>query len=74
MRRGGRGSRPGRYFTTADTSKRELQSRTLQALQREGYAVCGEVTVLSDGAAPLPDLCPFKKKRDHQLLRKSNSA
>ena len=36
--RGGRGSRPGRYFTTADTSKRELQSRTLQALQSEGYA------------------------------------
>jgi hypothetical protein len=35
--RGGRGSRPGRYFTTADTSKRELQSRTLQALQSEGY-------------------------------------
>ena len=34
--RGGRGSRPGRYFTTADTSKRELQSRTLQALQSEG--------------------------------------
>ena len=25
--RGGRGSRPGRCFTTADTSKRELQSR-----------------------------------------------
>ena len=36
--RGGRGSRPGRYFTTADTAKRELQSRTLQALQSEGYA------------------------------------
>ena len=48
--RGGRGSRPGRYFTTADTSKRELQSRTLQALQTEGYAGRGEVTVLSDGA------------------------
>jgi hypothetical protein len=48
--RGGRGSRPGRYFTTADTSKRELQSRTLQALQSEGYAGRGEVTVLSDGA------------------------
>ena len=43
-------SRPGRYFTTADTSKRELQSRTLQALQSEGYAGRGEVTVLSDGA------------------------
>ena len=48
--RGGRGSRSGRYFTTADTSKRELQSRTLQALQSEGYAGRGEVTVLSDGA------------------------
>ena len=48
--RGGRGSRPGRYFTTADTAKRELQSRTLQALQSEGYAGHGEVTVLSDGA------------------------
>ena len=48
--RGGRGSRPGRYFTTADTSKRELQSRALQALQSEGYAGRGEVTVLSDGA------------------------
>ena len=48
--RGGRGSRPGRYFTTADTSKHELQSRTLQALQSEGYAGRGEVTVLSDGA------------------------
>ena len=36
--RSGRGSRPGRYFTTADTSKRELQSRTLQALQSVGYA------------------------------------
>ncbi len=48
--RGGRGSRPGRYFTTADTSKRELPSRTLQALQSEGYAGRGEVTVLSDGA------------------------
>ena len=30
--------------------KRELQSRTLQALQSEGYAGHGEVTVLSDGA------------------------
>ena len=48
--RGGRGSRPGRYFTTADTSKRELQSRTMQALQTEGYAGRGEVAVLSDGA------------------------
>ena len=51
--RGGRGSRPGRYFTTADTSKRGLQSRTLQALQSEGYAGRGEVTVLSDGAEML---------------------
>ena len=41
---------PSRYFTTADTAKRELQSRTLQALQSEGYAGHGEVTVLSDGA------------------------
>ena len=48
--RGGRGSRPGRYFMTADTAKRELQSRTLQALQSEGYAGHGEVTVLSYGA------------------------
>jgi hypothetical protein len=48
--RGGRGSHPGRYFTTVDTSKRELQIRTLQALQSEGYAGRGEVTVLSDGA------------------------
>ena len=42
--------RLGRYFTTAGTSKRELQSRTLQALQSEGYAGRGELTVLSDGA------------------------
>jgi hypothetical protein len=48
--RGGRGSRPGRYFATADTSKRELRSRTLQALQSEGYTGRGEVTVLCDGA------------------------
>lgn len=48
--RGGRGSDPGRYFTAADTSKRELQSRTLQALQSVGYSGRGEVTVLSDGA------------------------
>ncbi len=46
----GRGSCPGRYFATADTSKRELQSRALQALQVEGHAGRGEVTVLSDGA------------------------
>jgi hypothetical protein len=48
--RGGRGSRSGRYFTTTDTSKYELQSRTLQALQSEDYSGRGEVTVLSDGA------------------------
>jgi len=35
---------------TADTSKAELRSRTLQALQHEGYVGRGEVTVLSDGA------------------------
>ena len=48
--RGRRGSPPGHYFATADTSKRELRSRTLQALQHEGYAGRGEVTVISDGA------------------------
>jgi hypothetical protein len=48
--RGQRGSRPGHYFVTANTSKRELRSRTLQALQREGYMGRGEVTVISDGA------------------------
>ena len=31
--RSGRGSRPGHYFVTADTSKRDMRSRTLQALQ-----------------------------------------
>ena len=35
---------------TADTSKDELRLRTLQALQSEGYAGRGEITVLSDGA------------------------
>jgi hypothetical protein len=35
---------------TADTSKQELRLRTLQALQSEGYAGRGEITVLSDGA------------------------
>jgi hypothetical protein len=35
---------------TADTSKRELQSRTLRAMQSEGHVGRGEVTVLSDGA------------------------
>ena len=48
--RGQRGSRPGHYFVTADTSKQGLRLRTLQALQREGYTGRGEVTVLSDGA------------------------
>jgi len=48
--RGRRGSRPGHYFVSADTSRRELRSRTLQALQREGYTGRGEITVLSDGA------------------------
>ena len=47
---GGRGSRPGHYFATADTSQREMRARTLQALQSEGYSGCGEITVLSDGA------------------------
>jgi hypothetical protein len=48
--RGLRGSGPGHYFVTADTSKQELRFRTLQALQSEGYAGRGEITVLSDGA------------------------
>jgi len=48
--RGRRGSPPGHYFATADTSKDELRSRTLQALQREGYVGRGELTVISDGA------------------------
>jgi hypothetical protein len=48
--RGRRGSPPGHYFATADTSKHELRARTLQALQREGYAGRGELTVISDGA------------------------
>jgi hypothetical protein len=48
--RGRRGSPSGHYFVTADTSKSELRSRTLQALQHEGYVGRGEVTVLSDGA------------------------
>lgn len=45
-----RGSAPGHYFVSADTSKQELRFRTLQALQSEGYAGRGEITVLSDGA------------------------
>ena len=48
--RGRRGSGPGHYFVTADTSKQELRLRTLQALQSEGYAGRGEIIVLSDGA------------------------
>jgi len=48
--RGRRGSPPGHYFATADTSKREIRSRALQALQHEGYVGRGEVTVISDGA------------------------
>ena len=48
--RGRRGSPPGHYFATMDTSKRELQSRALQALQHEGYVGRGELTVISDGA------------------------
>ena len=52
--RGGRGSRPGRYFTTADTSKRELQSRTLQAPTERG--LCGPRR--GDGS--------FRWRRDHE--------
>jgi hypothetical protein len=48
--RGRRGSPPGHYFATADTSKRELRSRALQAFQHEGYVGRGEVTIISDGA------------------------
>jgi hypothetical protein len=48
--RGRRGSPPGHYIATVDTSQRELRLRTLQALQHEGYVGCGEVTVISDGA------------------------
>jgi hypothetical protein len=46
--RGQRGSRPGHYFVTADTSKQGLRLRTLEALQAEGYTGRGEITVLSD--------------------------
>ena len=45
-----RGSPPGHYFATADTSKHELRARTLQALPSEGYVGQGELTVISDGA------------------------
>jgi hypothetical protein len=48
--RGGRGARPGDYFTTAKTSKGEMRARTLLALQSEGYSGHGVITVLSDGA------------------------
>ena len=62
-----RGSRPGRYFTTADTAKRELQSRTPQALQSEGYAGHGEVTVLSDGAEIMKRL-PKARRRSRRRI------
>ena len=48
--RGRRGLPPGHYFATVDTSKRELRSRALQALQHEGYVGRGDLTVISDGA------------------------
>ena len=41
---------PGHYFATSNTSQLEMRTRTLQALQFEGYSGHGEVTVLSDGA------------------------
>lgn len=47
--RGGRGSPPGHYFATADTSQQEMRARTMQALQSEGYSGHGEITILSDG-------------------------
>ena len=61
--RGQRGSRPGHYFVTADTSKQGLRLRTLQALQAEGYTGRGEITVLSDAVEimkllPRSLLCP----------------
>jgi hypothetical protein len=67
-RRGGRGSRPGRYFTTAETSKRELQSRTLRALQTEGYMGRGEVTVLSDGAEIMKRLPKARPKPTAHII------
>ena len=60
--RGRRGSRPGHYFATADISKQGLRLRTLQALQREGYAGRGEITVLSDGAEIMKRLPPRPTK------------
>jgi hypothetical protein len=48
--RGGRGTPPGHYFATTNTSQLEMRARTLQALQFEGYSGHGEVTILSDGA------------------------
>lgn len=41
---------PVTIFVTADISKKGLRLRALQALQREGYAGRGEITMLSDGA------------------------
>ena len=49
-------ARPGHYCVTGDTSKRGMRSRTPQALQHEGYAGRGEVTMLSDGAEMLKRL------------------
>ena len=48
--RGGRGTPPGHYFATTNTSQLEMRARTLQALKFEGYSGHGEVTILSDGA------------------------
>ena len=48
--RGGRGTPPGHYFATTNTSQLEMRARTLQALKFEGYSGHGEITVLSDGA------------------------
>ena len=61
MRPRGRGSRPGRYFTTADTSKRELQSRTPQALQ-------------SEGCRPRPGDGFFLWRRDHEKAAEGAAA
>jgi hypothetical protein len=43
--RGGRGTPPGHYFATTNTSQLEMRARTLQALQIEGYSGHGEVTI-----------------------------
>lgn len=60
-RHGGRGSRPGRYFTTVDTSKREPQSRTPQAPQSAG--LCGSRR--GDGN--------FRWRRDHEKVAGESS-